>query len=288
MASSDDLATQINDILQEYGVYVDEVACSTAMFLLSVKNGQEVTQRVGKWFHPDEHERYFSYQITPNTKDYFAVILLEGSTQVQTVSFGVINHNKQCYDVWSFQEKFPSISKRVQSSPGYIIEIACIDTDKPTSLSDFSDAKHIEAKYLQRMKNHTHYYPNRTKSANEYDFLMIQNQVSSPRDDIWVYEKAQQELQEKQHPWDLLDGIDDSELASAFGRYLCGAREIKLSSIKSLNAISPLPCTNIWGCLLYDIAAQSLTSASIPRTRLYIPWLTTVNNEQSLTLKMVV
>lgn len=278
-----ELAEQIGDTLQQYGINVEEVACSTAMFVLSVKDGTEITQKVVKWFHPDGGERFFRFLSPGDVEEYFTIVVFENQPSVHTLSFGILRKGDRCHDIWSFQSSFPDQKRFVESSAGYIVEIAWIDQEKDVHLDDFTEAKHIQTKYLQRLKNQTHYYPRRSGICGN-DFLVVKQ--IQPDLGEWVYEKAQEALHNKVHAWDLT--VSDEDLTSGFRSYMCGNKSVRLTSTKTLESVVTTPQTNVWGCLLYDIAAQSLTSASIPKTRLFIPWVLTRESKQALTLKMVV
>lgn len=169
---------QICKLLTRYGITLKEVGCSSAMLLLSVNEGTEVVQRVAKWFYPSTGERYFTYRSPggpggpggSRIEEYFILVMFESEPTVYPASFGIIKENDSCCDVWTYESKHPDV-KRVESTPGYIVEIASIEHDKPTDLGDFREAKHIEGKFLQRKRNIQHYYP---KRANHGGNIFLQ------------------------------------------------------------------------------------------------------------------
>lgn len=285
-----EVTSQICSILEEYNVCIAEVACSTAVFLLSVKDGHEVTQRVAKWFHPDSGERFFVKK-SPlfEVEEYFALVLFEDEeheeVKVHAVSFGILKKGDRCYDAWSLKTEFPS-SVTMESSAGYIVEVACIEQEKVLDLTDFRGAKHIETKYLQRRKNVAHYYPSRPGLVGSSFATVVERPLLSAEEE-WVYEKAQKELHQQRHAWEFPDS-DGSDVAKAYWECQRGTELAHIAGGRHLKLLHPLPETNTWGCLMYDIAAQSLKSASIPRTRLHIPWVITRAGKERLALKMVV
>jgi hypothetical protein len=282
----DEVTQSVGDLLRKHRVHLNEVACSTALFLLASPDGETVTSKVAKWFHPDEGERYFCYQMDSMTEEYFAVVLFEGEREAQVLSFGVVNRKHRCMDIFSFKTQHPSVATTV-SPAGYVVEIACIANDKVWSLTDFSEAKHIQAKYLQRSKNLSHYYPSRPPRSDPPTFLtVVPRQDTQERE--WEFFGAQQRLQSKKHSWDLAFA-SPSEFAVAFQDLNRGSSSsAHLAGGRYLQKSHPLQETNQWGCLLHDIAAQSLTSASIPKTRVYVPWVLTKEAKQCLSLKIVV
>lgn len=296
------LGEQIGEVLQRYKVRVEDVVCSSALFLLSVNGGSDVTQKVVKWFYQESGEPYFIFKTPLGTEEYFTVVFVEGvSPSVVAVSFGVIRYNNQCLDVWSFKSKYPDVCnnsefKLIDEGVGYVVEIARIDQDKSTNVNDLSDAKHIESKYLQRTKNVLHYYPHQKASQHQdrHEFLAVclENNAASAsttvQDENFDFFKSQDNLRKEEHSWALCS-VDDSVMTRAYHEYKSSGKTLtRLVGSKMLVAITPARETNIWGCLLYDIAAQSLSSASIPRTRLVVPWVITHKGVEKLMLKMVV
>lgn len=266
------VAEQLGELLRNYGCAVDEVSYSSAVFLLSVNNGDEITQRVGKWFYSDVGERYFVHKFE-DYEEYFVVVLFEEGVDITIVSMGVVKWRDQCCDIFSFVDKKPNYQDSlVPSTHGYVVEIACIAQEKSPSLVDFTDAKHIHAKYAQRSKNHARYYPHLSlpDKKSDGDFLVLRDETDG-----------------KKHPW-TVPSLGKDQLTSVYAEYLRGSVHIPLGNNTCVDVVRPLPQTNVWGTLLYDIAAQSLMSASIPKTHLYIPWVVTLLGKQSLTLKVVV
>lgn len=280
---------QLSSIFVRYGIEIEEVACSTALFLLSVDNGQDIIQRVGKWFHPDTGERFFVHNGN-SVKEYFTVILFENSVEIEVVSLGIVQHDNKCYDIFTFKEATKNDpTSTIESTSGYVLEIACVENDKSDNslnLSDFGDAKHIENKYIQRKKNSQHYYPSRDITEPS-EFLVITEDKYDAKSSKWIYEKAQIELCDKVHSWNISD-VEPEQVTQAYNLYQQGVSRPTISESYSLTCVKPLEQTNIWGCLLYDIAAQSLSSASIPKTRLWIPWILVYNDQHVLTLKIIV
>ena len=162
----DEVTYSVGKLLRQHRVHLDEVAYSTALFIIASPDGESLSSRVAKWFHPDEGERYFTYPLNSTSEEYFAVVLFEGDKAAQLLSFGVVRDKQACLDIFSFQAQHPSVLTAA-SPAGYVVEIACIANDKACSLTDFSEAKHIEGKYLQRSKNLANYYPPRPPALRE-------------------------------------------------------------------------------------------------------------------------
>lgn len=256
------ISQQIGDILSAHGVHVEEVDCCTAVFLLSVNDAQDVVTRVAKWFYNSSGERYFTCA-SDGQEEYFAIVLFEGQVCVSPVSFGIVKCENRCLSVFDANHGI------VSSPEGYVVEIACIESDKPFNFWDFTDAKHIQGKIEQRQRNATHYYPSRDVGQNKEFLVLVSGNA-------------------RQHAWNLSECVDEDNVTKAYYQYIRDAQSPVVQDDVRLQAVLPLKKTNLWGCLLYDIAAQSTNSASIPRTRLHVPWIVTIKSEQYLTLKVVV
>lgn len=278
MITEGEAAVQIAKLLHTYGVELEEVSCSTAVFILSINGGTSTSTRVAKWFHPGDGERYFTFNVADGVKEYFTLALFEEESQVQVVSLGVLNVCGQCVGVFTLKEEQPDAYPLISSDVGYVIEVACVESGTAVDLADFSVAKHIESKYLQRRRNVAHYYPPKT-SPQVGDFLVLVQDDQSKTDSTCP--------QTYEHPWNL-EAPSDGDLSRGYKEYQKGATHVHLSDNLYLAVQRPLTRTNVWGVLLYDVAAQSLTSASIPKTHLYVPWVIWHDNCQELTLKIVV
>lgn len=281
-----DIPDQLEAILKHHKVSVEEVHYSSAVFVLATPDGNEVTHQVGKWFYPSTGPQYFTHEVYTDDKkvlrDCFIIALLGGQGQgnsLTTISLGIIQLDHECYDIFEFKEKFKLQSSTdadnssstpqafVKSDAGYLLELACVESDRNVATTDFGDAAHIEAKYLQRVKNTNHYYPARTDGYT--DVFRVVEKVGC-----------------KNHPWNLLSSLTQEDLRKAHKQ---GFKDevVKHSGIYISEQHSS-STTNLWGCLLFDICAQSLTSASIPKTHLLVPWVVTKSGRPVLTLKMVV
>lgn len=292
---SDELALtreQIAELLEKYNVDVEEVDCSNAVLVVSTHGGEEIEQRVGKWFYPSSGERYFTFKTETLDHDfveeYFTIIVLDdGEKVVTTLSLGILKYLDRCFDIFSFQDQVKVDGREftfVDSPLGYLIEVASIESNRVSGLYDFTDAKHIEAKYLQRKRSATHYYQQLKlpEQCGENDFFIVNTQEPS-----------------SEHPWNINQDYTEEEMVSAKKRLdtkmLVVASQnssdrlaVSLNDDLILECQRPTPDPNYLSCLLYDICAQSLSSASIPRTRLYVPWIISRDGEPRLMFKIVV
>jgi hypothetical protein len=283
----DHIAEQLQLFIEEHTLTdVDELVFSSALFILSSDQGKEVSHKVGKWFYQDKKgvEKYFKNTTYVEGDDqaiveYYVLVLLEGDESISTLSLGIIEFNNSFYDIFTFMSQFKlesesdnaaNVNVFVKSPPGYVLEIACINNPKNVTLSDLSDAFHIQSKYTQRLRNITHYYP--TQSVSD----------AAPTDTFRVLEKEDSDI----HAWNLHKSVTLNDIAVAHKHdYMV---EIGQGTNIFMVEKHSLASTNTKGVLLYDICSQSLTSASIPKTHLIVPWILKKDGIALLMLKVVV
>lgn len=285
--SSLQVTEDITTVLQQHSVdttgTLNDLTASSAVALLSTDDGTSIHVAVLCWIYTPS-KRFFTREHN-GVSEHF--ILVNYNNKVQALSLGITVFQETYYDNFTFTERFPEHSKCLlqhQGHPTYCVEIAACVSTRPLHSLDTKDATHILNKYNQRLRNLKKYYSH--KHDQRHSFYKVQQSCDAAADRVreqqWTSGNALEDLQAATHPWDVT-GYTPDDVARAIlqdTEYVCDN--------VSVTKVLPSPNTNIHGCLLRDICHQSSSSASIPHTRLFVPWVTHHRGKVTLVMKVVV
>lgn len=272
-------------VIEKYNLNVEDISCSSAVLVISTKQGDEIKHHIGKWFYPSRGERFFTFQTETEEQDFieeYFVLVMDKHMGVSALSLGILKYQNKCFDIFSFQDSIEVEGgfEFIDSPLGYLVEVASIENES-SDIFDLNDARHIESKFTQRNRNSEHYYQTLHPSEKRVfdNFFVIKSRNT-----------------ETVHPWNVTAEYTNEEMVSAKKQLddrlsTQGNTEnisVPLNDELLLECQRSCPQNNLQSCVLYDICAQSLSSASIPRTRLHVPWIIHRDGACQVMLKIVV